>query len=303
MRTMVCEVCGHEHPMREMFDVGGRTFCETCADAFCREHGDTAGLSVRQHVDPTVCGNCGADGGEQPHGLLANSPMCAKCIDFFRNRPFPKWVVLSFAAVLALVLVSFVWNLRFVQAHFEVKAAMASQDMKECAALAAAAAEHVPEVPQLREIAAFYEGVSCLEDDRCEEALKCFGRCTSMPEDWHVADLKNEAMQGAAFKRKDYDQFLKCAEETAAQHPNTAGTIACVASALACKYAAGGDENLRKMAEAKLEEAKKLGDKALQESNYEERIRYRLETREIIDRKEFQRRFPNGWKPSGEKKT
>jgi hypothetical protein len=289
--------------MREMFDVGGRTFCETCADAFCREHGDTAEASIRQHVDPTICANCGFDGGEQPHGQLMRSPMCAKCIDFFRNRPFPKWVVLSFAGVLLFVVVSFVCNLRFLQAHFEVNAAMASQDLKESVALSAAAAEHVPEVAELREIAAFYEGISCLYDDRCEEALACFARCTSMPEGWHVADLKNEAMQGAAFDRKDYDQFLKCAEEAAARHPNTVRAIASVASALACKYAAGGDENLRKKAEAKLEEVKKFDDKALKESNYEERIRYRLQTREIIDRKEFQRRFPNGWKSPGEKKT
>ena len=54
---------------------------------------------------------------------------------------------------------------------------------------------------------------------------------------------------------------------------------------------------------SKLEEAKKLNDKQLQADNYEERIRYRLESREIINREEFVKRFPNGWKPSGKSKT
>jgi hypothetical protein len=40
-----------------------------------------------------------------------------------------------------------------------------------------------------------------------------------------------------------------------------------------------------------------MGGDALGADHFEDRILYRLETREIIDRKEFQRRFPDGWKP------
>jgi tetratricopeptide (TPR) repeat protein len=180
---------------------------------------------------------------------------------------------------------------------------LASRDLKECVELSAAAAEHVPELPELREIAAFYQGIACLQEDHCEQALACFAKCDHLQGSWPVADLKRQAMQGAAFDRKDYDQFLQLAEEAAKRDPNDPMATACVASALACQYAVHGDVKLREMAEAKLEEAKKLGGDVFKESNYEERIRYRLQTREIIDSKEFQRRFPNGWKPSGASRT
>jgi hypothetical protein len=64
-----------------------------------------------------------------------------------------------------------------------------------------------------------------------------------------------------------------------------------------------GGKDLRRQAEAKVEEAKRLDSQGLlKQARYEERIRHRLETREIINRHEFLKRFPNGWKPSGEPK-
>ena len=45
--------------------------------------------------------------------------------------------------------------------------------------------------------------------------------------------------------------------------------------------------------------SKMQGAEGPQFAEYVDRIRYRLETREIISRSEFVRRFPNGWKPKG----
>ena len=79
--------------------------------------------------------------------------------------------------------------------------------------------------------------------------------------------------------------------------PNSPLAIAGVASALACKYARDGDPNDKKMALELLQRAKALPEGADQIAPYEQRILFRLETREIIDRDEFDRRFPGGWSP------
>jgi tetratricopeptide (TPR) repeat protein len=208
--------------------------------------------------------------------------------------------------VLVLVVVSLAWNWRFFQGHFEIKAAFAAMgkaDVKEAAQQMAAAAKHVPESLELQELAAFFRGVACLNEDKSEEAQQCFSRCPHLPPEYGASQLLQRATAGAAFDRKDYDRFLEVAEEMARQQPQDPVARAQVASALACQYALRGEEELRRRAEAKLEEAKALGNEPIQAMRYEERIRHRLQTREIIDSQEFLRRFPHGWPPSGEPKS
>jgi hypothetical protein len=299
MQTLSCQACGSEQPMREMFDIQGRTLCGTCGEQFFREQGGAAGDKVQRHVDPTVCVNCGADNGKRPHELLMRLPTCGKCIDFYRNRPYPKWVQVSFVALVVLVVVSLGWNWRFFQGHSELKAALAARNLKEAVEQADAAAKHVPEVAELQELAAYFNGVLCLQEDKCEQAQACLSRCSHLPPGFKVPDLLEQAAAAAAFNRKDYDKFLQVAESVGARNPNDSVAQAQVASALACVYAVRGDEQLRRRAEAKLEEARNLAGGAIKDSNYEERIRHRMQTREIINRQEFSRRFPNGWKSSG----
>jgi hypothetical protein len=299
MRTLTCQACGGEHPMCEMFDVHGRTLCGTCGEQFCSEQGAAAGEKVWRHSDPTICVNCGADNGDAPYELLMQLPTCGKCIDFYRNRPYPKWVTASFAAIAVLVVVSLAWNWRFFQGHFELRAALAANSLKEAADQADAAARHVPEAADLQELAAFFQALLCLQEDKCEQAQALLSRCNRLPPSFGVSDLREQATAGAAFARKEYDKFLQVAEAVADRKPNDAVAQAQMASALACLYAVRGDDQLRRRAEAKLQEAKKLGGDAFVASAYEERIRHRLQTREIIPRQEFLRRFPNGWKSSG----
>lgn len=290
--------------MGDMIDIHGRTLCIDCANQFIAQGGSSAG--AKRHVDPTICGNCGADGGNTPHGELCRVPTCQKCIDFYRNRPFPGWVKGFFAAVMILVVVSLVWNWRFFQAYYEIKAAWTAFGQGKADAAAeemSSAAKHLPEIKETATTADFMRGIAFMQKDRCQEAEACFMRCRAMPPGYHVAELLQEASLGAAFDRKDYDKFLELAEQIEKQQPQSANVVAQVASAYACHYAIHGDQISRKTAEAKLEEAKKLNDKQLQADNYEERIRYRLESREIINREEFVKRFPNGWKPSGKSKT
>jgi hypothetical protein len=47
-----------------------------------------------------------------------------------------------------------------------------------------------------------------------------------------------------------------------------------------------------------LDQAKQRAGPDLSElKEFEERLRYRLQSREIISAKQFKERFPNGWKP------
>jgi tetratricopeptide (TPR) repeat protein len=100
--------------------------------------------------------------------------------------------------------------------------------------------------------------------------------------------------EGVAFVRKDYDAFLAIAEKQWKERP-MAQTAAAMASALACKFAVTGEDSFRQRSQEMLEKARQLaqGDtkslKILDE--FAERNRYRLETRQIISKTEYDRRF------------
>ena len=99
---------------------------------------------------------------------------------------------------------------------------------------------------------------------------------------------------GAAFARKDYDTFVTITRKLWNEHPNAA-MAAGLASSLACKYAVTGDSTYRKESEGMLGKAQQMaqGDAQALKSfeEYLPRIRYRLDTRQIITRKEYDRRF------------
>ena len=99
----------------------------------------------------------------------------------------------------------------------------------------------------------------------------------------------------AAFHRKDYDGYLALAEKGWKNHSQSSDYAATLASALACKYAVTGDAAFGARAEEMLEKARQLAASSPEATQrikeYEERTRYRLKTRQIIDPKEYDRRF------------
>jgi Tetratricopeptide repeat len=103
---------------------------------------------------------------------------------------------------------------------------------------------------------------------------------------------------GSAFYRKDYDRLLSIAEANWKAQPASSDAAATLAGALSCKYAATGDASFRARTEEMMEKARQLsqGDAAAQQSfqEYSERIKHRLDTREIIDKHEYDRRFHRG---------
>jgi len=131
----------------------------------------------------------------------------------------------------------------------------------EAASLMQQAAQEYPEVPQFAMAVPYYQG-------------------------------------GAAFERKDYDRFLKIADSLWQQYPQSLDAAANLAGALACKFAVTGDPMYRKRAEEMLEKARVLsqGNKESEASyqEYSERLRYRMNSREIISKQEYDRRFRAG---------
>jgi hypothetical protein len=100
--------------------------------------------------------------------------------------------------------------------------------------------------------------------------------------------------EGTAFEAKDYDKFLAIAEKQWEQYPSSA-TAGVVSSALACKYATTGDTKYRQDSERMLETSRqKVGTDAGDQKRfqeYAERIRHRLDSRQIMSKNEFDRKF------------
>jgi hypothetical protein len=301
VRQVTCSRCGATLPRSDAFELGSRVFCEACArqeSAEADPH-DTSVGPIRSLTDPTVCGRCGTDWGSAELPPVAGIPMCAPCAEAVRSRRFPSWLPLSLAGLALLAAFSLWHHRRFllgyvelVRAHQAVSRADLAAAMRELGA----AARHVPEAEELGATLAFLQGISLLGADKSAEAVPLLTRAhRTYPQDRNMESVLRQAEASAAFDVHDYALFLEKEKAGAALDPADATAAAGVASALACQYAVSGDEDLKAAALAQLKKAAALakGDRASFEE-YEARILYRLETREIITRTEYARRFPDG---------
>ncbi len=110
------------------------------------------------------------------------------------------------------------------------------------------------------------------------------------------------AEAGIAFDAKDYDEFLKKEQALVKLLPTESHAVAGVASAYACKYAVTGDEKYRKESLKRLDQARKMaGPNNPEMQEYAERIEHRLDSRQILKREEYQKRFPSGYHAGGKK--
>jgi len=298
-----CEQCGLEFPMNETLRVAGRVLCDVCCEQVL-EARETPETDLERQLDPTICVNCQKDHGATELSRLAGAPVCETCEAFFRNRPYPAWTKLALAAVVALVVVSLVFNMRFFRAYGALRLANASWmqgDLETASSQMASAAGFAPECADIGAVAQFLEGQALLAQDRCVEALAKFRQCKDkLPPDFDVELFILHAEASAAFDAQDYHAFVVAAQRLAHEAPDYHGSRAMVASAFACKYAETGEEAFREEALRHLDKARALanGDPAFTE--YEQRILHRIDTREIIKAEEFHRRFPDGWTPEKE---
>lgn len=292
--------------MNEAFTAAKQTFCKSCLEQFLAEHRDLTRKpgAIARLRDPSMCAECGADGGDAELGTIAGLPVCATCDNRFRNRPFPTWLKASLAVLMCVAVAAFVYNLRFFLAYVELirgGRAVEKGDVVQAAAMYESAAGRVPEIKELAVMSSLFKAQRLLANDKDEEALALIQSVSkTAPHELQATyhELELIAESGVAFKRHDYDTFLDRSQKMMELRPSLSRAVAGVASAYACKYAATGErafyeESLKYLARAR--ELESGGSKEAQE--YESRIRHRLQTRNVITKEEFDKKFPNGWKP------
>jgi hypothetical protein len=140
------------------------------------------------------------------------------------------------------------------------------------------------------------------QDGHAAEAAQLMHEAAALyPQASYLANAAEEYDAGAAYERKDYDAFLSIATKLWKESPD-AYMAGQVSSALACKYAVTGEEAYRKQSIEMLEKARQLAqgnpDAAKGFDEYAERIRYRLDSRKIMSKQEYDRKF----RPSPEQK-
>jgi hypothetical protein len=308
MRQVICAACQANVPMSEAFSVADRSFCQKCAEQFITERGK-GGVKrgeITRLVDPTICVHCAADAGQEEWPTVANLPACTKCENFFRNRPYPTWLKISFAVFMCVAVAAFVYNLRFFLAYVDIvrgNHAMEHGQIEQGVAHLASAAGRLPEIPELATIPNLFEAARLVNEEKDKEALALIEKTRLSPKS-HMQEMYREVEQqarmGVAFERRDYDGFLDISQQLLKLHPDQASALAAVASAYACKYAVTGDAQFRDQAIQYWERAKaQAGTRIDMFGDFENRFQYRLQTREILSRQQFKERFPNGWKPEG----
>ncbi|HTP69878.1 MAG TPA: hypothetical protein VMJ35_13305 [Dongiaceae bacterium] len=136
------------------------------------------------------------------------------------------------------------------------------------------------------------------EDGKEEEAAKMVHHAATVyPEMQYLNLLVNRFDAGVDFANKNYDGFLARAEKDWNALP-AAATAAMLASALACKFAVTGDLAFRRRSEDMLAKAKELAKDDKQSldnlAEFEPRIHYRLDSRRIITKSEYDKEFRSG---------
>jgi len=303
MRNVMCEQCGRELTMNETWKIFGKTLCSECAEPSLAKRESIPAEQIQGQVDPTVCFSCGLDNGDADLPRLAELPVCSKCEEFFRNRPFPGWLRTAVGGMVVLVVLSLVWNARFIRAYYEMRrggSALATRNLESAVAYLDSASRRVPESSQLRTYSSFCKGVLLLTQDKSAEALKVLQSCRhNMPAQSGIGELIIQAEIGVAFDNGDYDKFLTLAQRLSSSHNDDPSYAGQVASAYACKYAETGNEEFKAKSLAALDRARSASEQGPTFAEYEDRILYRLHTREVINRRTFKERFPNGWKRQG----
>lgn len=225
-------------------------------------------------------------------------PLCAPCHAETMNRPLPQWVVNFFICLALLTVISVPWNWRHIGAYANFRkgiSAMAGGDLDAGARMLAAAASRVPESSALAGMADYFGGMSLLLAGKNQEALERFKASrVNPPSGTDPETMIARAEIGIAFERKDYRAFLALAQTLREIAPESPEFAAQVASAYACLYAEKG--RAADKAKALEQLASSLALAGEKDPEYEQRIRHRLATRVVIDRAEFVRRFPKGWK-------
>ena len=344
-----CAACGREDSQTAKYLVApvgalrDRLLCEPCANAEL-QGAPSGAFRVSRYLDPTVCSKCKADHGSTELPLVGGTPFCATCRDSLYARALPKWLTMSMAALVVLLLAAWAHNAKFFRTEKALILGEKLSDKHQYAAsipLLESVVQNAPNcekcllllaksemlignpataykvlqshkngnfdksrlTEEVESIANRISGAhekykQALELDKkhqWEQAASTMREAANQyPEQVELGMAAESMEEGVPFESKDYDGFLKITEMHWTRGPQTFLRAGSVASALACKYAVTGDPAFKVRAEEMLDKSKQLAtapDDLKIFTEYEERILYRLKSREIIDTDEYNRRF------------
>jgi tetratricopeptide (TPR) repeat protein len=305
VREIDCAACQAKVPRGESCSLGGQLFCSNCIKQFVfNRPSDAPSLGkIDRLVDPTICTQCKTDHGTIELQKVAGAPMCDICSSIYRNRPFPHWLNFFFAVFVCLSGLAFAYNWPYFMAYVELlrgNRALVKGDLDEAIALFDSAALRVPSIPELAVFPGVFRAKRLVAQDKCADALTLLQRIRPFAPSSLVGAIQQieiDAEMGVAFAQKDYDKFLHMAQQVARLEPQAPLAVCSLASAYACKYCTTGDPAFYQEAVKYLQQAKTLAPPADRGfAEYENRIQYRLATRTILTRAEFNQQYPNGWK-------
>lgn len=300
MRFAGCTRCEKQDiQMNDTLTIDGEILCTPCLEAVYPEKNGLTERAVERHRDPTVCSWCSADNGDNELNKISIYPVCADCATNIRNRTMPLWVKGFFATIVILTIFSFYWNWRFYESYRDFNAsteAVAKSDFTKAADLMTMAQQQVPESEDIRLMAKYYKGLDLLCKDSNAAAITAFNECSQLPPDYNVKAYLMRAQAGFSFNQKDFDGFLSSAKQILDQEQQNPSSWAMVASAYSCLYATKGEDSLRTLTYEYLNKAKALDSTSIDSKEYTNMIDYRIAMHDPIDRKDFIKKFPNGWK-------
>lgn len=119
MKSGACEQCGAASPLGTMYYVTQgltqKLQCTACTEKLLAEAGQNP-PAIQAAVDPTVCSICESDYGSTELPRAGVLPLCENCRSVVYERPFPRWLKLSFAALVALLVLALSQGARYFTA-------------------------------------------------------------------------------------------------------------------------------------------------------------------------------------------
>lgn len=312
-----CCACRREQPLGTYFYVYQDLLCEPCANARVTALGKQKLKpgDVRRAVDLTLCTECHADGGDRPHMTIGNLPFCPECTARVRKRPFPLWLKAAAVLLLLLLGVATVRMAGYARAamdlHRSIRLAFVQGDLAGAQQAAAAARKRVPESKYTRSHDNYFTGLKAIYEEDMQQAVSCFN-AIDIPLEERVYQrdfLLRSAQISLAFDRRQYDRALALSQENLKTDPGNPDLLTALASVSAACYAQSGDAKRKQETLDALTRAAELMKKApaaeQARMDYEiKRIRHRLETRQVLSRKEYEQKFgPPPAAASGKEKT
>jgi tetratricopeptide (TPR) repeat protein len=295
-----CQYCDNSTiPVNNTKKVDGKVCCSECFDIHYSYREQKEGKIIEKQFDPTICFVCGKDNGDTSLSKLSYYAICDTCNTELKARIFPNWVKGFFAAIILLVIFSSAWNWRFFQSYKNLKssnAAFSTGNYEKASTLMKKASEQVPEVEDLKTLYFYFNGIDLLSKDKGYAALKEFNKCKDkIPEDYPIDRLIIEAKLGASFDQHDYMGFLSSAQEYLEIDSTNAMSWATVASAYACLYATKKNDSLKTLCIQHLNKAQTIDSASHDMIDYYKMISYRMDSKEILTRAEYQKKFPGGY--------